>query len=65
MPNEFSTIMMSSGTQSVADFIGSYPHEDQQWLISATSECLSKKLRLNFCELESLAREIRYDRSAR
>ena len=51
---------MSDG-KTVEEFIVSHPKESWQYLISAVSECLKRHYTLNKCELESMAREIRYD----
>ncbi len=60
MPEEIKELMMSDG-KTVEEFIVSHPKESWQYLISAVSECLKRHYTLNRCELESMAREIRYD----
>ena len=61
MPEEIKELMMSDGSKTVEEFIVSHPKESWQYLISAVSECLKRHYSLNKCELESMAREIRYD----
>ena len=61
MPEEIKELMMSDGSKTVEEFIVSHPKESWQYLISAVSECLKRHYTLNKCELESMAREIRYD----
>ncbi len=61
MPEEIKELMMSDGSKTVEEFIVSHPKESWQYLISAVSECLKRHYTLNRCELESMAREIRYD----
>lgn len=60
MPQELNGLMMSDG-KTVEEFIVSRPQESRQYLIAAVSECLKRRYPLNSCELESMAREIRYD----
>ena len=60
MPVEFETMQMSSGKGTVAEFIRSRPAESVPYLISAASECLLKRKRLNQAELQIAARAIRY-----
>ena len=60
MPEEIKELMMSDG-KTVEEFIASRPQESRQYLIAAVSECLKRRYPLNSCELESMAREIRYD----
>ena len=60
MPAEYETLKMSSGGQTVAEFIRSRPVESASYLISAVSECLSKHRLLNQAELQIAARAIRY-----
>ena len=61
MPEEIKELMMSDGSKTVEEFIVSHPKESWQYLISAVSECLKRYYTLNKCELESMAREIRYE----
>ena len=61
MPEEITELMMSDGSKTVEEFIVSHPKESWQYLISAVSECLKRHYTLNKCELESMARKIRYD----
>ena len=61
MPQELKGLMMSDGSGTVEEFIVSRPQESRQYLIAAVSECLKRRYPLNSCELESMAREIRYD----
>ena len=60
MPEKFKEMRMSDG-KTVEEFIASRPQESWQYLITAVSECLKRHYPLNSCELESMAREIRYD----
>ncbi len=60
MPEKFKEMRMSDG-KTVEEFIASRPQESRQYLIAAVSECLKRRYPLNSCELESMAREIRYD----
>ena len=60
MPEKFKEMRMSDG-KTVEEFIASRPQESWQYLIAAVSECLKRRYPLNRCELESMAREIRYD----
>ena len=61
MPEEIKELMMSDGSKTVEEFIVSHPKESWQYLISAVSECLKRHYSLNKCELESSARDSRYD----
>lgn len=60
MPPEFNMLKMADSELTVADFIRSRPKESAPFLISAVSECLRKRLRLNQAELQIAARMIRY-----
>lgn len=60
MPQELKTLVMSGENLTVADFISSRPQESRRWLTSAASECLKRRWPLNRCELQSMARELRY-----
>ena len=62
MPKELETLYMTDNQTTVADFIRSRPAASAPYLISAASECLRKRLRLNRAELQIAARTIRYAR---
>ena len=60
MPDELKMLKLSGEGLTVAEFISSRPPENKSWLISAASQCLKRHWPLNRCELESMARELRY-----
>ena len=60
MPLEYEKLMLEGTMTSVAAFIRSRPKESAQYLISAVSHCLKRRLHLNEAELLIAARQIRY-----
>ena len=61
MLQKYKDLMMADGRRTVEEFIASHPQESRPYLTSAVSECLRRRYPLNACELESMAREVRYD----